>query len=156
MEEIERLREDVREGRIDAERLVDLVVMLQRRLRGGLAPENEELEKKLGRLADGQSRGAVFSAFRRAAAGGPGEAAAETEASLAAEGSPCARRLRWPLAEAHGTGLSGGRRLWGDCHLSHTRPVWRLEEGRAVLVAYQVYRGPRNQYGQISGVLGSQ
>jgi hypothetical protein len=42
----------------------------------------------------------------------------------------------------------------GDCHLSHTRPVWRLEEGRAVLVAYQVYRGPRNQYGQISGVLG--
>jgi hypothetical protein len=25
-----------------------------------------------------------------------------------------------------------------DCWLSHTRPVWRLEQGRAVLVAYQV------------------
>ena len=29
-----------------------------------------------------------------------------------------------------------------------------LENGRAVLVAYQVYRGPGNRYGQIPGVLG--
>jgi hypothetical protein len=41
-----------------------------------------------------------------------------------------------------------------DCQLSHTRPVWRLEEGRAVLIAYEIYRGPKNQYGKISGVLG--
>ena len=41
-----------------------------------------------------------------------------------------------------------------DCWLSHTRPVWRLENGRAALVAYEVYRGPRNQYGQIPGVFG--
>ena len=40
------------------------------------------------------------------------------------------------------------------CYLSHVRPVWRLENGRAVLVAYQVYRGPDNRYGQIPGVLG--
>ncbi len=32
--------------------------------------------------------------------------------------------------------------------------MWRLENGRAVLVAYQVYRGPGNRYGQIPGVLG--
>jgi hypothetical protein len=32
--------------------------------------------------------------------------------------------------------------------------VWRLEHGRAVLVAYQVYRGPGNRYGAIPGVLG--
>jgi transposase len=38
--------------------------------------------------------------------------------------------------------------------LSHVRPVWRLENGRAVLVAYQIYRGPGNRYGQIPGVLG--
>jgi hypothetical protein len=25
-----------------------------------------------------------------------------------------------------------------QCHLSPTRPVWRLENGRAVLVAYQI------------------
>jgi hypothetical protein len=32
--------------------------------------------------------------------------------------------------------------------------VWRLENGRAVLIAYQIYRGPQNQYGKIPGVLG--
>jgi hypothetical protein len=41
-----------------------------------------------------------------------------------------------------------------DCWLSHTRPVWRLENGRAVLVAYEIYRGPNSQYGQIPGVFG--
>ena len=41
-----------------------------------------------------------------------------------------------------------------DCHHSHTRPVWRLEQGRAVLIAYEIYRGPNNQYGKVPGVLG--
>jgi transposase len=41
-----------------------------------------------------------------------------------------------------------------DCQLSHTRPVWRLENGRAVLIAYQIFRGPKSQYGKIAGVLG--
>ena len=41
-----------------------------------------------------------------------------------------------------------------DCWLSHTRPVWRLENGQAVLVAYEIYRGPGNQYGKIPGVFG--
>jgi hypothetical protein len=40
------------------------------------------------------------------------------------------------------------------CRWSHVRPVWRLENGRAVLIAYHIYRGPHNQYGQIPGVLG--
>jgi hypothetical protein len=38
--------------------------------------------------------------------------------------------------------------------LSHTRPVWRLENGQAVLVAYEIYRGPNSQYGQIPAVFG--
>jgi hypothetical protein len=32
--------------------------------------------------------------------------------------------------------------------------VWRLENGRAVLVAYEVYRGPNNRFGKIPGTLG--
>ena len=32
--------------------------------------------------------------------------------------------------------------------------MWRLENGRAVLIAYEIYRGPKNLYGQIPGVLG--
>jgi transposase len=41
-----------------------------------------------------------------------------------------------------------------DCWLSHTRVVWRLENGRVALVAYQIYRGPGDRYGKITGVLG--
>ena len=41
-----------------------------------------------------------------------------------------------------------------SCTLSHTRPIWRLENGRAVLIAYAVYRGPNHQYGKIPGTLG--
>src|SRR6516225_6813989 len=40
------------------------------------------------------------------------------------------------------------------CQLSHTRPVWRLEKGRAVLIAYQIFRGPNNHYGKIPPVFG--
>lgn len=39
------------------------------------------------------------------------------------------------------------------CKLSHTRVVWRFENGRSVLVAYEVYRRG-NSFGQIPGVLG--
>jgi hypothetical protein len=31
------------------------------------------------------------------------------------------------------------------CMLVRERPVWRIEQGRAVLVAYQLYRGPRGE-----------
>lgn len=40
-----------------------------------------------------------------------------------------------------------------DCTLSHTRVAWRLENGKATLVAYEIYRC-RNQFGKIPGVLG--
>ena len=40
-----------------------------------------------------------------------------------------------------------------DCKLSHTRVAWRLEDGRAVLVAYDIYR-QGNRYGQPPGVHG--
>ena len=31
-----------------------------------------------------------------------------------------------------------------DCWLSHTRPIWRFENGSAVIVAYEIYRGPKS------------
>jgi hypothetical protein len=40
-----------------------------------------------------------------------------------------------------------------QCKLSHTRVAWRLEQGRAVLVAYEIYRC-RNQFGKPAGLLG--
>jgi transposase len=40
-----------------------------------------------------------------------------------------------------------------DCKLSPTRVAWRLEDGRAVLIAYEIYRHG-NSYGQPTGVPG--
>lgn len=40
-----------------------------------------------------------------------------------------------------------------ECTPLRERPVWRIENGRAVRVAYDIYRGPRGQLPQIEGVL---
>lgn len=41
----------------------------------------------------------------------------------------------------------------GECRLAYRRPVWRIEDGRAVLVAYEIYRGPQRQRGTVPGLL---
>ena len=40
-----------------------------------------------------------------------------------------------------------------DCRLKYSRPVWRIINGRAVLVAYHIYAGPDGRVPQIPGVL---
>jgi hypothetical protein len=40
-----------------------------------------------------------------------------------------------------------------ECRLLRRRPVWRIIDGRAVLVAYEIYQGPRGQVPKIPGVL---
>ncbi|MDQ1242661.1 MAG: hypothetical protein QG550_1913 [Pseudomonadota bacterium] len=150
MDDVERLKEDVRSGRIDAERLVDLVVTLQRHLQEARR-RIEELEKKLG----GAATEKIAEPFSLRA----------EEQRQEARGKP--RRKRRPpqrrgrlrtadkaaLAERTEQLFPPGVAA-SDCRLSHTRPVWRLENGRAVLVAYEIYRGPKNQFGKIPGVLG--
>ena len=39
-----------------------------------------------------------------------------------------------------------------DCRLKYSRPVWRIIDGRAVLVAYHIYAGPNGRVPQIPGV----
>ena len=41
----------------------------------------------------------------------------------------------------------------GECRLAHHRPVWRIEDGRAVLVAYEIDRDPQRQRGTVPGPL---
>jgi transposase len=151
MDAIDQLKQDVRGGRIDVERLVDLVVTLQRQLQAA-NQRIEELEKQIG---------------------GPGPTKLEQPFSLRAEeqrqqargknqkrkNKSKGRRGRVTTAEKiaqahrHEDILPEGVAK-SDCHESHVRPVWRLENNRAVLIAYHIYRGPRNQYGKIPGVLG--
>src|ERR1700729_3571910 len=47
MDAINQLREDVRQGRVDVDRLIDVIVTLQRQLEAA-RQRIEELEKKLG------------------------------------------------------------------------------------------------------------
>ena len=150
MDDAARLKEEIRAGRIDADRLVDLVVTLQRQLQEARR-RIEELEKKLG----GAATAKVDEPFSMRA----------EEQRQAARGKkqpkqkrPRRRgRLRTAdkIAQAQRTEqVFPAGVLESECKRSHTRPVWRLENGRAILVAYDIFRGPKNQFGQIPGVLG--
>ncbi len=157
MDAIEQLKQDVREGRIDVERLLDVLVMLQRQLEA----TQRQLQAAQQRIAELEKN-----------AGGTAPAKVAEPFSLRAEEKRQQRRhgekskrsgkkRRGRLRTADKLKLAERtEKVFPDgvpppaCQLSHTRPVWRLENGRAVLIAYQIYRGPQNQYGQIAGVLG--
>jgi transposase len=157
MDAIETLRQEVREGRINADRLIDLIVTLQcqvQTLQQQLEAANqriEELKKKLG----GPSTPKLDEPFSLRAEEQRQQARGKRKGNRnrplrcgrisTAEKIAKAERTEqvWPAGVAQ-----------SDCKLSHTRPVWRLENGRAVLVAYDIYRGPGNQFGRIPGVLG--
>ena len=153
----EQLKQDVRDGRIAPERLVELIVRLQKlNLQQSAELEAarkriEELEKQIG--------------------GGPTPKLDQPYSMRAEEKRQAARgktrkKKRRPLRRGR---LSTADKLAlaqreenvfpegldpQQCRFSHSRPVWRLENGRAVLVAYHVFRGGRNQFGKIPGALG--
>jgi transposase len=153
MDAIEQLKQDLREGRIDAERLFAVIVTLQRQLTAA-QQRIVELEKNAGgptppatakcdqpfsmRAEEKRQKQRGKHKHKLSKKGRCGRLTSADKLKLAQRTEPC-----FP------EGLSAQ-----DCQLSHTRPVWRLENGRAVLVAYEIYRGPKNQYGKIPGVLG--
>ena len=150
MDTIETLKQDVREGRISAERLVDLVVDLSRKLEAA-NQRIEELQKQCG----GTPTAKVDEPFSMRAE----EKRQEARGKKKRKRKPKGRRGRVStadkVAQAERTEAVYPAGVSPDaCRLSHVRPVWRLEQRRAVLVAYQIYRGPGNRYGQIPGVLG--
>ncbi len=159
MEVIETLRRDLQDGRIGSEQLLDLAVTLfqqhqaaQRQLDSMTAElvaarrRVEELEKQIG---GGTPKLAAAFSLR------------EEEKRQAARGKKKAKKKRGRVRTADKIAMAERTETMypagvpeGECRLSHTRPVWRLEQGRAVLIAYDIYRGPKSQYGQIPGVLG--
>ena len=150
MDVIEQLREDLRDGRLDADRLVEVMVSLQRKLQ---AAERRiaELEKQLA----GSTTTKVDEPFSLRAEEKRQEARGQSKRKAKRKG----RRGRFTTADK----VARAERTVdvfpegvdkNQCQESHVRPVWRLENGRAVLIAYHIYRGPKNQYGKIPGVLG--
>ena len=160
---IETLRQEVREGRIGVQRLVDLIASQQRLLQatqqqlGGVQQQLQaakqhidELEKKHGvppttkldqafsMRAEEQRQRARGKKPKAKRKGRRGRFKTKDKVALAERREPVFPKGVPPQ----------------ECRLSHVRPVWRLEKGRAVLVAYEIYRGPNSQYGRIPGVLG--
>ena len=157
MNAIESLKQDVLQGRIDPGRLVDMIVSLQRDLQAAKhaldrAKERiEELEKKLGAPATAKTD----ESFSMRAE----EKRQEQRGQKTKKKRPKGRRGRISTAEKVAMAKRTERVFpvgvsQSECKLSHVRPVWRLENNRAVLIAYEIYRSPGNQYGIIPGVLG--
>jgi transposase len=158
MDAIEQLKDDLISGRIDANRLVDVIATVQRELQAAkqritdLEQRNAELEKQ---LAAASTTAKVDEPFSMRAEEKRQEARGKKRRKRKDKRRRGRVRTADKIAQAQRTedvypaGVDPD-----DCWHSHTRPVWRLENGRAVLVAYRIYRGPHNQYGQIPGVLG--
>lgn len=170
MNAFEQLRDDLRERRIDANRLVDLLVCMQGQLQETtqqLRVTTQQLQSTTQQLAEAKQR--IEELEKKA--GVAVTAKVDVPFSVRSEEKRQESRRKKKRKQRRGR---RGRRKSQDkiaraertepvypknvppnaCRLSHVRPVWRLIDRRAVLVAYQVYRGPKNQYGQIPGVLG--
>jgi transposase len=157
MDAIEQFKREVQAGRIDVDQLVALVVKLQ-----------QQLATAQQQLATAQQR---IEEYEKKSNGIPTTKVDEPYSMRAEEKRQEARGKKTRKSKRKGR---RGRLCTADkiaraertekvyppdlppseCRLSHTRPVWRLENGRAVLIAYDIYRGPGNVYGQIPGVLG--
>jgi transposase len=150
MDAIEQLKQDVREGRIDPDRLIGLLVTSQRQLEEANR-RIAELEKKLGGSATVKTSEPFSMRAEEQRQQARGKKTQKRKRPLRRGRISTADKLL--LAERTERVFPVGI-AQNDCRLSHTRPVWRLENGRAVLVAYEVYRGPKNRFGEIPGTLG--
>jgi transposase len=158
MDAIEQLKQDVRQGRIGVDRLIDVIVAQRRQLDSAL----QELKSARQRIEEFERKAGVPATTK---VDEPFSMRAEEKRQQARhkhkKGKLSKKGRRGRLTTANKLKLAERtEKCFPDgvpeqaCHLSHSRPVWRLEAGRAVLIAYQIYRGPKNQYGTISGVLG--
>jgi hypothetical protein len=156
MEVIEALRQDVRDGRIGAERVLDLLVAVMRRLDAAnqqLAAAQQRIEELEREIDGGAAK--LDEPFSVRAEEKRQEERRKKRRAKKRKNKSGRVRTQDKIAQAERTEQVFPNDVpKSECHLSHTRPVWRLENGRAVLVAYEIYRGPRNQYGVIPGVLG--
>jgi hypothetical protein len=153
---IETLKYDVQAGRIGAKQLVALVATVQRQLHATqqrLQAANqriEQLEKQLG----GPATAKVDEPFSLRAEEQRQEALGKKKPKRKRQGRRGRLHTKDKIALAERTEAVYPEGVApAACRLSHTRLVWRLENNRAVLIAYQIYRGPHNHYGKIPGVL---
>jgi transposase len=155
MDAINQLKEDLRQGRVDVDRLIDLIVSLQQQLEAtrqqleAARRRIEELEKKHGgpgaktdqpysmRAEEKRQQKRGRNKLKLSVKGRRGRLSTDDKLQLAEDTKKC-----FP------DGV-----LEDACKFSHARPVWELKDGRAVLIRYDIYRRG-NQFGKIPGVVG--
>lgn len=149
--ELDQLRAKISSGNVDAAQIFELLVKSQQQLAEALA-RIRELEQRLGgpptqKLDEPFS---VRAEMRRQAAKARKKQRRDRDNKLRRGRITTAEKIR--LA-ARTEAVFPTDADPAKCWLSHTRVVWRLEDGRAVLVAYEIYRGSGNCYGQVPGVV---
>lgn len=167
--DVERLKDDARAGRIGIDRqieLIDQIEALSRELeaaRRRLGTATRELEAAKLRIAELEKELGRKAAAPTPKTDEPYSMKAEERRQEARGKRQKAKQRRRAGRKTSAAKLANAERTEQvfpvgvppeDCTFSHSRPVWRLENGRAVLVAYDIYRGPKSQYGKIPGVLG--
>ena len=150
MDAAEQLKDDLRAGRLKPDRLADLYVASLRDLQSAKQRIAElEIQFPDCPTAKVDEPFSLRAEEKRQERRGPkkrkarrhGRRGRVTTADKVAQAERCEDVVPDGLAKS-------------DCQLSHVRPVWRLENGRVVRIAYRIYRGPNNRYGKIPGVLG--
>src|SRR5580658_5998016 len=137
MDATEKLRQDAKEGRVDPGRLVDLIESLQRQL-ASAHERIQDLEKKIGKSPTDK----IIPSFSVNAEEKRQEARGKKKRSKKPKGRRGRFRTAEKLSQAERTEKVYPEGIDPDaCKLSHTRPVWRFEQGRSVLIAYEIYRG---------------
>jgi transposase len=157
---IETLKQDVQQGRITTDRLIEVIAAQQRTIQTVLqrlqAAEQRcaELEQKLGSPPPPPPTAKLDQPFSMRAEEKRQQAAGKQRKAKRKKGGG-RLHTRDKIAAAERTDVVYPQGVPPEqCWLSHVRPVWRLEQNRAVLIAYAIYRGPNSQYGRIPGVLG--
>lgn len=139
-------RKDYQEARLSVEQVFELIEQLQERLKR-LEAENHRLRQRLAQYEP--------EILREPTAGSP---ASPGQYGLAAEERRREKRARKRLRNHRRRGrrrtqvkFAAAERTQDvyppdvrrqECTLDHERAVWRLEDGRGVLVGYRVFRGP--------------
>jgi transposase len=133
--DVAQFKQDVISERITVDQLIELIVALERKLQAA-NQRIEQLERQQGtppppKISEPFS---VAAEERRQEARGKKRRKPKRES----RGGRTASAEKIAQAERTEKLFPAGVPA-ADCWLSHTRPVWRLENGRAVRVAYEIY-----------------
>lgn len=144
----ERLKQDVAERKLGVEQLVKILLVQQ-----------EQIEKQQAEIRKLQKQLAARNPTARL----DEQYSAKAEEKRKSQGRRAKRRKplrRGRLCTADKIKLAQRTESVypdgvpkADCKFSHTRVAWRLEHGRALLIAYDIYRYG-NQFGKPRGLLG--